>query len=197
MKDINAFFLTLGENRRSAQAAACAGFIAPPDLQPPPALEAAIRHNLPIAPLLARSAYAPRSARVGLPSSAREQIEYWLAAYPKANWTLQTGAASGVAALEIEPDLATYSLDYLAGEDCSWRRTLHFTTGPRWFYLFGHVASIQRLPGCYEGLRLHSVDAILAPPSLTLAGEELRYADPRAPLLAAPDWLCGEPELPF
>jgi hypothetical protein len=164
----------------------------PSDLRLPHALEIAIAHRWRISPVLARSVHAHHSARVGVPSADWEQIEYWFAQYGRdANWLLHTGEASGVVALEIELRLAMHSLAWLAGADCSWQRSLQFTNRGRWFVLFACESGPPSLGDRYPGLRLHTSDPILIPPSRTLSGVEMFFSDPHAPLLPTPAWLTG------
>ncbi len=187
MKDIGHFLARIDEIRRREQITTRAGFVAPPGLQLPPALEVAIKHGFPISPIPALSDYAPISARVGVASSEREQIEYWFARYGSdAQWLVETGES--VVSLEIELRLAMQSLAFLAGDDRSWQRTLHFANRGLWFVLFKYAPGLLSFNDRYPGLRLHVGDSILIPPSRTPSGIELVYADPQAPLLSA-DWL--------
>jgi len=187
MQDVQRFLAKVAASRRGTQAASHVGFTSPPGLRLPPALESAIDHKWLIAPVLGRTAYALESARVDLPSAEREQIEYWAATYPDTNWLLHTGAESAVVALEIELRLARHSLAYLAADDWSWQRTLHFAVQGRWRVLFECVPGLPSLDG-YPGLHLHKSGPILIPPSRMPSGIELVYADPLAPLLPAA-WL--------
>jgi|CZKL01.1.fsa_nt_gi hypothetical protein len=188
MKTVEIFLADVAESRRRAQNAERASFAGPPDLAIPPALAVALRHRFLVSPVLARSANALRSAYVGIPSAEREQIEYWIAAYGnEINWALQTGEHS-VVALDVE-DLraATHSLAALAGDDSSWQYSLQFAMRNRWFLLFAHAPNLRSLVE-FAGLRLHKRDSILLPPS-RIAGLEITYSDPGAPLLPAPAWM--------
>jgi hypothetical protein len=189
MKDVATFLAEVSESRRREQAVARAGFLAPPDLCLPRALEVALDHRWLISPVRGCSDYALHSARVGVPCRDREQVKYWFAHYPEANWMLATGEDSGVLALEVDPKLSRYALDYLAGEDRSWQRTLRFAVHGRWQVLFAHAAGLRSLVGRYPGLRLHAGDSIYLPPLCTLDGIKIDYANPHAPLLPVPDWL--------
>jgi len=189
MKDVATFLAEVSESRRRDQTAARAGFVASPDLCLPRALDVALDHRWLISPVRGCSEYALRSARVGVPCRDREQIEYWFAYYPDANWMLQTGEESGVLALEVDPKLSRYSLAYLAGEDRSWQRSLQFAVHGRWQILFAYAAGLRSLVGRYTGLRLHAGDQIFVPPLRTLNGIKIEYANPHAPLLPVPDWL--------
>lgn len=185
--DVATFLADLAASRVRAQAAGRGGFDRPPDLQLPLAIEVALTHRFLISPILARSAYAPDSARAGVPSSQREDIEYWWARYgAEVNWLLDTGA-SGVVALEIDLQLAQQALAPLAGDEWSWQRSLHFVVRQTWHILFTHVPGLS-MPAEFPGLRLQTRTSILIPPSRTPAGIEMVYADPDAPLLSA-GWL--------
>jgi hypothetical protein len=102
MKTVDDFLAEVASSRLDTQIEERKAFRAPPGFELPCALEVALRHRWQIAPVLARSELAVNSASGGVPSSDCEQIEYWLARYPEANWSLVTGPASGVTALEIE-----------------------------------------------------------------------------------------------
>jgi hypothetical protein len=187
MKDVSTFLAEITESRRREQAEARSGFVMPSDLSLPPALEVALSHRFLLTPVLARSALALNSARAGVPSRERDQIEYWFSLYgDDANWIIETGEA-GVFSLEIDLRLARYSLAHFAGDDRSWQRSLHFAACGKWHVLFEYAAEFPSLRG-YPGLSLHSGDSILVPPSRTPSGIELVYAAPHAPLLSA-DWL--------
>ena len=185
MQDVDTFLAGLAQSRRLAQAATRAGFVAPPNLSLPHALEIAIKHRWLIQPVEALSESPPSSARIGVPSREKEQIEYWIANHPDANWLLELGEPSGVVALRIELQLARYSLEYLAGDDTSWLRTLRFGVGNRWFALYQYLSGLPALAGL-PGLRLLTRTSILSPPSRTPSGIELAYANPHAQLLPFP-----------
>ena len=185
--DASTFLAGLAESRRAAQLTERKGFVPASGLVLPVALEVAIRQRLMLTPVLARSHLATTSASIGVPSCEREQIEFWYAQHgDDANWLLETGE-SGIIALEIDPALARYSLAHLAGDNSSWQRTLHFAAQGRTQFLFEYVTGLPPLKH-FPGLRLHSGNSILVPPSRTPDGIELVYENPRAPLLPA-DWL--------
>jgi len=188
MKTVDDFLAEVASSRLETQIEERKAFRAPPGFELPSALQVALRHRWQIAPVLARSELAVNSASGGVPSSHREQIEYWLARYPEANWSLVTGPASGVTALEIETTLASSWLADFTEDEGDWTRTLRFTSGSRCFLLFASNADIQSL-AVYPGLRLHTRTRILIPPSRLPNGDQLAYADSHAPLLAPPNWL--------
>jgi hypothetical protein len=162
-------------------------FRAPLDFELPAPLEVALRHRWKIVPVLARSPLAVNSASCGVPSSDREQVEFWLARYPEANWSLATGP-SGVIGLEIETGLARSWLADFTEDESDWTRTLRFMCGSRRFMLFASNAGFESL-AAYPGLRVHARTRILIPPSRLPNGDELAYADSHAPLLDPPNWL--------
>lgn len=185
--DTSTFLAELAESRRAAQLAERKGFVPASGLVLPVALEAAIRRRLLLTPALARSRLATTSAIIGVPSCEREQVEYWFAHYgDDANWLLETGE-SGVISLEVDQSLSRSSLAHLASANHSWQHTLHFAVQGNSHFLFEYVAGLPSLRH-FPGLRLHSGNSILVPPSRTPAGMELVYEDPCAPLLPA-DWL--------
>jgi hypothetical protein len=79
MKTVNDFLAEVASSRLATQIEERKSFRAPPGFELPSALEVALRNRWLIAPVLARSEVAVNSASVGVPSSDREQIEYWLA----------------------------------------------------------------------------------------------------------------------
>ncbi len=185
------FLAKLQKQRRRELASALAHFLPPPGLQLPEALEAAIRNQLMIQPILARSELASRSSIVGIPSADRLAIEFWYSQYgPDANWLMETGASSGVVALEVDPNLARYALTHLISDPLTCQRTLHFEANGKWQVLFEYVADLPPIQSS-PGVRLHSGSSILVPPSRTPSGVELVYQNPRARLLPA-DWLRKE-----
>jgi hypothetical protein len=188
MKTVDDFLAEVASSRLETQIEERKAFRAPPGFELPSALQVALRHRWQIAPVLARSELAVNSASGGVPSSDREQIECWLARYPEANWSLVTGPASGVTALEIETRSVSSWLADFTEDEGDWPRTLRFTSGSRCFLLFASNAGIQSL-AVYPGLRLHARTRILIPPSRLLNGDQLAYADPHALLLAPPNWL--------
>ncbi len=188
MKTVHDFLAEVASSRLETQIEERKAFRAPPGFELPSALEVALRHRWQIAPVLARSELAVNSASGGVPSSDREQIEYWLARYPEANWSLVTGPSSGVTALEIETKSASSRLADFTEDEGDWTRTLRFTSGSRYFLLFASIAGLQSL-AVYPGLRLHTRTRILIPPSRLPNGDQLAYADSHALLLAPPNWL--------
>src|ERR1035438_1739130 len=189
MKDVATFYAELAESRRREQALERTGFVKPPDLSLPIGLEIAMKNRWMISPVMACSVLADYSARVGYGSAERDQIEYWYVRHARTNWLLHTGE-SDVVALEIDFRVARHCLAYLASDDCSWQRTLHLAKKGRWQYLFACETDLPSLDERYCGLSLHSGKAsILLPPSRTLTGVEIAYADQYAQLLPAPEWL--------
>jgi hypothetical protein len=187
MIDISTFLPEHNESLRRAQAAARSGFVTPTDLVLPIALKVAIRHGFLLQPVLARSAFAPRSAYIGVPSCEREQIESWYLQHgDDANWMLDA-RSSGVIALEIDHSFTRGSLTALTRDDDSWRRSLHFDASGKTQYLFQSQANLPSLRN-YPGLRLLAGDSILIPPSRSTTDTEFVYVNPDAPLLSA-DWL--------
>jgi hypothetical protein len=188
MKTVDDFLAEVAFSRLETQIEERKAFRAPPGFELPSALQVALRHRWQIAPVLARSELAANSASGGLPSSDGEQIEYWVTRYPEANWSLVTGPASGVTALEIETRFTSSWLADFTEDEVDWPGTLRFTSGSRWFMLFASNPDFQSL-AIYPGLRLHTRTRILIPPSSLPNGDELAYADSRAPLLDPPNRL--------
>lgn len=191
MNNVDMFLSQVENSRRLMQAEACRGFVMPHELQLPSALDIALEHRWLIAPVDGRSNYALHSGRTFVPSREREEIEYWYAHNLDANWIVQTGARSGVMALEIDPRYICNALVYLAAEDDSWQRTLRFPYRGMWFALFAYSNGMRTVGERYLGLRLHAGDPIFIPPSVTLDGIRSDYADSGAPLLPAPKWLIN------
>lgn len=184
MQDVDTFLAELAESRRAVQVAERKGFLPASGLVLPVALDVAIRKRLLLTPVLARSRLARASASIGVPSSEREQIEYWFARYGEiANWHLHL-RESGIVALEVDPSQARYSIAALIEGDDSWQRSLNFAAQGRWHFLFKSVPALPRLRD-YPGLQLHAGNSVLAPPSV-ISGRELTYEDANAPILSLP-----------
>ena len=189
--NVDLFLSQLEESRQREQAAAHAGFVMPPGLQLPAALEIAIEHRWLIAPVRGCSSYALSNARVGWPTSCRDQINFWYATHLDVNWMVQTGAKSGLMALEIDTRYVHLVLVHLAGSDNSWRRSLQYASCGKWMVLFSHVPGMRTVGERYLGLRLHAGDAIYLPPFVNMDGIRIEYAEQYAPVLAPPEWLVS------
>lgn len=192
MNNVDRFLSDLADSRRRAQAAACAGFTMPVDLELPPDLELALGYRWAI--FLARgcSSFALSRPRLSWPTHDRSVIESLYARNLDLNWALQTGHDSesgGVMSLEIDPRYIEMALAHLAHGDDSWRWTLQFAHQGRRQVLFGYAEGMRTVGERYIGLRLHAGDPIFIPPSMDAIGARLEYEDPRAPVLPAPAWL--------
>lgn len=195
MRNVETFLAELAESRQREQAAARAGFMLPADLCLPAELETAIEHRLPIAPMLACSPYAPRSARAGFPSCDRDQIEYWFARYsPETNWVLEVGEESGIVA--IQTGLGFYSQPFKGPEEyLALKRTLCVQARTASYALFRVPPDRKLSTAWFHGLCWRTW--IPLPPSRLFreSGEEIvfTYENPGAPLLAAPESILGNP----
>jgi hypothetical protein len=187
MKDPETSLAELTNNRGHARIEA--GWAQSPILHP--ALEIALKYRWRVAPINGHSQRSFYCDRVGSPSRDPGQIELWVDTWVNLNWALEIGASSGVAALEIDLDLAKPALVELTNDGWRWRRSLRFAVGSRWFVLFRYSAGIRSLKGV-SGVRV-CTDSILIPPSHTPSGIEITYADPYAPLLFVPSWLKEGP----
>lgn len=201
MIDADSFLAGVAESRRRAQAAARAGTPSATDLcELPPALDLILGLGGFVQPQLARSPFAGRAARVGVPSRERSQVESWWRCFgEEANWLLDP-EASGIIALEFSIYVAPLKLFCRPGEYQSFERTLRFVTGTRVFALFSipHGRGMSR--GWYSGV--HWRTPVLIPPSRVQVGPdedevELIYVDPSAPLLPAFETLLGPPVQPY
>lgn len=200
MIDVDSFLAGVAENRRRAQPAArVSSAFAADRCDLPPALELILEKGGLVQPQLARSPFAPRSSRVGVPSSERAQVEYWWRCYGEdANWILDTQGSS-ILALEFSAYIEPYRLFCRPGEHQVFERTLRFRTPTRVFALFSVPPGHSMSRGWYSGV--HWRDPILIPPSRLLSGWdeheiELSYMDLSAPLLPAFETLLGPPVQP-
>jgi hypothetical protein len=198
MIDVNTFLAEAAENRRRAQSAARVGsaFVAD-HCELPPALDLILRMGGLIQPQLARSPFAPRSSRVGVPSRERAQVEYWWRCYGEdANWLLDT-QVSGMLAIEFSVYATPCNLFRRACEYQAFKRTLRYGTPKRTFALFSIPPGRSMCRGWDSGI--HWKTSVLIPPSrasweLDCDQEfEYSYLDPSAPLLPAPETLLGPP----
>lgn len=191
MRNVETFLAEVADSRRREQAAARAGFVLPPDLCLPADLETAIERQLPIAPMLALSTYAPRSARVGFPSYERGQIEYWYSRYGaecNCNWVLEPCEESGIVAIRMS--IGFYKLPFKGPEEhLALKRTLRVQTKTASYALFRIPPGRKLATARFDGLCWHKW--IPLPPSRLEDeyGEEIEftYVDPSAPLLPAPE----------
>jgi len=201
MIDVDSFLAEVAENRHRVQSAArvdCT-FAASPDNFPAD-LDLILRKGGLIQPQLARSPFAPRAARAGVPTRVREQVEYWWRCYGEdANWLLDTQGSS-MLAIEFSAYIEPYRLFRRPGEHQAFTRTLRFRASTKVFALF----SIP--PGRSISRGWHSCvcwrNPLIIPPSRLLSGSdenesELRYLDPTAPLLPAFETLLGPPVRPY
>jgi hypothetical protein len=189
MLDASTFLTELAESRRREQAATRADFELPQGLELPRALEISLAHHLYIQPTLALSPLAGHSARIGVPSCEREQIEFWYARYgDEANWLLDLGE-SGIAAVEIELPLAWHSLLLLTRNDDSWRRSLQFIAYGKRQILYRCTGGRPFIDNRYHGLRLHASGSILIPPSYSRRHGGLQFKN-ESRLFPTPEWLC-------
>ncbi len=201
MIDSDSFLAELAESRRRAQSAARVGNTFASDRRDlPPALDLIIEKGGRIQPQLARSAFASATARVGVPSGERAQVESWLGCFgDEANWLLDTQASS-IVALEFSVYITPLKLFSRPGEYQLFERTLSFRTPTRVFALFSIPPDRGMWRGWYSGV--HWRTPILIPPSRVRSGPdgnefEFSYVDPSAPLLPAFETLLGPPIQPY
>jgi hypothetical protein len=188
LKDASSFITELYDSRLKAQAAARAEFLKSPDLSLPADLEVAISHPLPIAPMPALSLYAPRSARMGVPCSDREQIEYWYTTYgTETNWVLELNEQTRV--LAIRMGIGVFPFLFLkSGEYQTLERTLRVESRKLSYALLAVPPGTRPSCGANRGLFWRTL--IPLPPSRLVFDDEreveLVYHDACAPLLCAP-----------
>lgn len=201
MIDIDSFLAGVAESRRRAQSAARVGSAFAADrCELPPALDLILEKGGVIQPQLARSPFAPATARVGVPSGERAQIEYWWRCFgEEANWLLDTHT-SRMVALECSVYMTPLKLFLRRGEYQSFERTLRFRTSTRVFALFSVPPGHSMSRDWYSGV--HWRNPVLIPPSRVPSGPdggevELSYVDPSAPLLPAFETLLGPPVWPY
>lgn len=196
MRNVETFLAELADSRRREQAAARAGFTLPPDFCLPAELETAIKHQLPIAPMLALSPYAPRSARVDFPSCERGQIEYWYFRYGaecNCNWVLEACEESGIVA--IRTAIGFNKLPFKGPEEyLALKRTLRVQTKTASYALFRVPPGRKLATARFDGLCWRQW--IPVPPSRLEDedGEKIKftYVDPGAPLLPAPESILDD-----
>jgi hypothetical protein len=201
MIDTASFLAELAESRRRVQSAARVGSAFAADCcDLPPDLSLILEKGGVIQPQLARSPFAPTTARVGVSSGDRAQVEYWWRCFgEEANWLLDTHASSMVA-LECSIYMTPLNLFCRRGEYQTFERTLRFRTSTRVFALFSIPPGRSMSRGWYSGV--HWRTPVLIPPSRVPSGPdehevELSYVDPFAPLLPALETLLGPPVEPY
>jgi hypothetical protein len=202
MIDIDTFLASVSETRRRAQSATLAHTTLPINrCSIPPALDLILKRGGLIQPQLARSSYAQRTARVGVPCGDRRVVEQWHSSFgDDANYLLDL-EASNMIAIEFSPYASPYWLFRRQGDYKTFERTLRFNAYKRIFALFTVPQGHRMGRGWYQGL--HWRTSILIPPSRALWGSndefefEFNYANPDAPLLPAPGTLLGSPVRPY
>lgn len=144
-----------------------------------------------VVPLRPKSHGLPiRKSIVGYPTSDLVQLRHW--AYPHAQWAVRTGPGS-ILIVELDSRVGRYSLQRLYDEDwgCERPATLQYRSGRVHFAVFRHPGgSIRRLGSEFPGIKIHSHDLVLIPPSC-LAGSKLEYVDPDVSILPAPTSLLA------
>jgi hypothetical protein len=104
------------------------------------------------------------SARVGVPSAERVQVEYWWRTYgADANWLLDT-SASGILAIEFSDRIPPFDLFRRPGEYRAFRQTLRYGTPKKTFALFSIPPGRSMSRGWYS--RLHWRTPVLIPRAL-------------------------------
>lgn len=201
MIDTDFFLAELAEARRRAQSAVRAGSgISSDRCDLPIDLDLILEKGGVIQPQLARSPFAPRSARIGVPSAERAQVEYWWRCFgEEANWLLDTHA-SNMVALECSVYMTPLKLFCRRGEYQTFERTLRFRTSTRVFALFSVPPGHSMSRGWFSGV--HWRTPVLIPPSRVPSGPDgeevgISYLDPSAPLLPAFATLLGPPIQPY
>jgi hypothetical protein len=155
----------------------------------PSEIEFAASHGLKLVPIQSLSRFASTARkRIGHPTADIVQLRSFAAESPRCNWAMATDE---VIALEYNPELGRHSLCELCDGDWDgWRDTLQFRSGATHFLLFRQIEQRPRILGLRSvGLRLHSGDMVLVPPSRFLTGPQLTWLDLSAAIVEIPWWL--------
>jgi len=150
-----------------------------------PDLEVALTHQWLISPTIRLSTRPECWVPVDRPTANRDRIEWWIDEWLGLNWALEL-TASAIMALQIEPEIASQSLQELTRGKRDWQKTLHFSVGDSQCFLFKNTENLRSLTG-FEGIR-YLTGTLQIPPSRTFKGL-MAFSDPNAPVLPAPNWL--------
>lgn len=190
MIDAESYLSSLASHKGDPKPSTASHLLNPESDLPLEILEAAQR-GWSVVPLRPRIRKLPsRKSLLGYPTSDLVQLRHW--AYPDAQWAVRTGPGS-VVIVELDSRIGRYSLQHLCSEDwnCGWPDTLQYRAGRMLFAVFRHPGvSLRRLGSRFPGLKVHSNDLVLMPPS-SFAGAKLEYVDPDASILPAPPSLVA------
>jgi hypothetical protein len=148
--------------------------------------------GLKLAPIPSHSRFVSAAlAQVGYPTFDCVQLRQWAFEFPSCNWALET---DNVAVFEYNPATGRHSLcELCGGEWDGWRDTLQFRSGNTRFLLFRYSGQRLRVLGPrFVGVRLHSADMVLAPPSRFFTGPQLVWVDKSAAInVDLPEWMLA------
>jgi hypothetical protein len=111
--------------------------------------------------------------------------------FPGCNWALAT---NNIAVFEYNAAIGRHALCELCGGDWDgWRDTLQFRSGDTRFLLFRYSGQRLRILGPrFVGVRLHSADMVLVPPSRFFTGPRLVWVDKSATInVDLPEWMLA------
>jgi hypothetical protein len=192
MKSAEKFLENLKAEHLPALSQPLSSGIDAPGVEIPSSLTSALKRGWPIVPVLAQSKYFSSKALAGHPTRDSVQVREWWRQYFEngVNWATELGARADLLVLEFDYEVGHRILPHLCGGDLSWRKTLQFTDAHARFACFHYTAQrLRSLGEKYQGVRVHTRNFILIPPSTYSTGEEVSYLNPGSKVLEAPDWL--------
>lgn len=125
------------------------------------------------------------------------QLEKWAAQYPRCNWGMATGEASGVVAIDVDGFEGRSSLASLERQGLTLPATLTVTTGrtdggEHRYYRMPSGADIRNDQSGKIGLHIDvrgTGGFVVCPPSVHASGEQYRFIDPDALIAELPAWV--------
>lgn len=162
--------------------------------QLPNALVRALQEGWQIAPVSAHSKFASLTRScLASPSNAPAQIADLAVAFPESNWCVLTGRASGLMIVEVNHENGQDGLCELCNDEWeTWTDTLKFSDDSATFFLFRHSGQRLRfLSSEFEGIKVHTGNLVLLPPSWFVVGPPLDYSNLNAPVLDCPEFLLA------
>ncbi|MGA7159233.1 MAG: bifunctional DNA primase/polymerase [Acidobacteriaceae bacterium] len=159
----------------------------------PREVEEAASRGLRLAPIRSLSRFPSGREQIGSPTVDLVQLRSFAIESPMCNWAMST---DDVIVLEYNSELGRHALCELCDGDWDgWRDTLQFRSGgsgTKRSLLFRRTEQkLRNLGARSPGLRLHSRDMILVPPSRFLTGPPLAWLDISAAIKEVPWWLVN------
>jgi hypothetical protein len=128
-------------------------------------------------------------------TSAPARLEAWAAQFPRCNWALATGPASGVFVLDVDGEQGEDALlaHHRQGQSQPGTLTVSTGRGKHLYFRWPEGLTIRNSAGKLgRGLDIRGEGGfVVIPPSVHPSGTEYAYFDPDVPVSDAPAWLLA------